>query len=65
MKINCIQHVEFETPGTIVEWIEKRKHFFTSTLLYRNESFPELNSFDLLIIMGGPMSIYEYEKYPG
>jgi GMP synthase-like glutamine amidotransferase len=64
MKIHCIQHVEFETPGTIVEWIEKRKHPLSSTLLYKNESFPGLDNFDLLIIMGGPMNIYEYEKYP-
>lgn len=64
MKIHCIQHVEFETPGNIAEWIEKRKHSFSNTLLYKNESFPRLNNFDLLIIMGGPMNVYEYEKYP-
>ncbi|RPJ77861.1 MAG: amidotransferase [Alphaproteobacteria bacterium] len=64
MKIHCIRHVEFETLGTIVEWIEKRNHSLSNTLLYRNESFPRLDNFDLLIIMGGPMNIYEYEKYP-
>ncbi len=64
MKIHCIQHVEFETPGTIIDWIEKRKHSLSSTLLYENESFPGLDNFDLLIIMGGPMNIYEYERYP-
>lgn len=64
MKIHCIQHVEFETPGTISEWIEKRKHSLSTTNLYEKESFPELSNFDLLIIMGGPMNIYEYEKYP-
>lgn len=64
MRIHCIQHVEFETPGTIAEWIEKRKHSFSNTLLYKTESFPGPDDFDLLIIMGGPMNIYEYEKYP-
>lgn len=64
MKIHCIQHVEFETSGSITEWIEKRKHSFSNTLLYKNESLPGMNNFDLLIIMGGPMNIYEYEKYP-
>jgi GMP synthase-like glutamine amidotransferase len=64
MKIHYIQHVEFETPGTIIDWIEKRKHSLSSTLLYKNESFPGLDNFDLLIIMGGPMNIYEYERYP-
>jgi GMP synthase-like glutamine amidotransferase len=64
MKIHCIQHVEFETLGTIVEWIEGRGHSLSTTHLYKNQSFPNLDNFDLLIIMGGPMNIYEYEKYP-
>lgn len=64
MKIHCIQHVKFEAPGTIIEWIEKKNHFFSTTHLYENESFPETDTFDLLIVMGGPMNIYEYEKYP-
>lgn len=64
MKIHCIQHVNFETPGTITEWIAQKNHFLSTTHLYENESFPEIGTFDLLIVMGGPMNIYEYEKYP-
>ncbi len=64
MKIHCIQHVEFENPGTIVEWIEERKYSSSTTHLYENENFPKPENFDLLIIMGGPMNIYEYDKYP-
>ncbi|MDD3247233.1 MAG: type 1 glutamine amidotransferase [Methanosarcina sp.] len=64
MKIHCIQHVKFETLGTITEWVEKKNHFLSSTHLYENESFPEVDTFDLLVVMGGPMNIYEYEKYP-
>ncbi|PAV10454.1 amidotransferase [Methanosarcina spelaei] len=64
MKIHCIQHVKFETLGTIVEWIEERKHSLSTTHLYENHNFPSLDNFDLLIVMGGPMNIYEYEKYP-
>lgn len=64
MRIHCIQHVEFETLGTISEWIEKRKHYLSTTRLHENEYFPKLDDFDLLIIMGGPMNIYEHEKYP-
>jgi GMP synthase-like glutamine amidotransferase len=64
MKIHCIQHIRFETPGTITEWIEKKNHFLSVTRLYENEKLPETETFDLLIVMGGPMNIYEYEKYP-
>jgi GMP synthase-like glutamine amidotransferase len=64
VKIHCIQHVNFETPGNITEWIETKKYYLTTTHLYENESFPETDNFDLLLVMGGPMNIYEYEKYP-
>jgi GMP synthase-like glutamine amidotransferase len=63
MKIHCIQHVKFEALGTMGEWIEKKKHCLSTTHLYENESLPETDTFDLLIVMGGPMNIYEYEKY--
>jgi len=64
VKIHCIQHVEFETLGTISEWIEKRKHYLSTTRLHEKEYFPKMEDLDLLIIMGGPMNIYEHEKYP-
>ncbi len=64
MKIHCIQHVEFETIGTIAQWSEKKGHSLSSTHLYADDSIPSLDNFDLLIIMGGPMNIYEHEKYP-
>lgn len=64
MKIHCIQHVKFEALGTITEWIEKKNHHLSTTHLYEKESFPETDTFDLLIVMGGPMNIYEYEQYP-
>ncbi len=64
MKIHCIQHVEFETLGTIVEWIKEREHSLSTTHLYENHDFPGLDDFDFLIVMGEPMNIYEYEKYP-
>lgn len=64
MKIHCIQHVEFETMGTIVEWIAEKNHSLSTTHLYDNSKFPAMDDFDLLVIMGGPMNIYEYEMYP-
>jgi len=64
MKIHYIQHVKFENLGTITQWSEKKGYSLSSTHLYADESFLSLDNFDLLIIMGGPMNIYESEKYP-
>ncbi len=64
MKIHYIQHVEYETPGVILNWVDENKHKLTSTKFYLNESLPNKYDFDLLIIMGGPMNIYDSAKYP-
>lgn len=64
MRIHYLQHVHFEGPANIVKWAKKKGHKLTGTHLYNYESLPEMNQFDWLIIMGGPMNIYEEEKYP-
>jgi GMP synthase (glutamine-hydrolysing) len=56
MKILCIQHVDFETPGVIKGWAIERKYPFHVIKPYQDESFPSLNDFDFLISMGGPQS---------
>ena len=48
----------------IADWALERGIDVTSTHLYRGESLPEVASFDWLVIMGGPMNIYEYRTYP-
>lgn len=64
MRIHYLQHVSFENPGMIVEWAKKNKLKLTGTHLYNYEELPTMERFDCLIIMGGPMNIYEEEKYP-
>ena len=63
MKIHCIQHVEFEGLANIESWILKKGYQVTYTMLYNNEALPEPDDFDLLIVMGGPMSFDDDEKY--
>ncbi len=63
MRIHSFHHVPFEGLGIIERWIKEKRHTLTSTNFYENYSFPPLDSFDLLIIMGGPMSVYEEDKY--
>ena len=43
---------------------KKKGHSLSSTHLNVDDFFPSLDNFDPLIIMGGQMNIYEYEKYP-
>ncbi|MFV0480688.1 MAG: type 1 glutamine amidotransferase [Campylobacteraceae bacterium] len=64
MRIHYLQHVPFENPGSILLWGEQNGHTFTCTHLYKNEKLPKEEDFDWLIIMGGPMNIYEDVLYP-
>ncbi|MCL2789562.1 MAG: amidotransferase [Desulfobulbus sp.] len=64
MRVHALQHVEFEGLGHIDRWIADRGHTLTLTWLYAGDALPRPASFDRLVIMGGPMNIYEDGKYP-
>lgn len=64
MKIHVLQHSSINTLGTIEEYAKIKNHRLESTRFYESKSPPDLDSFDLLIIMGGPMGIYDYKENP-
>jgi len=64
MKIHYLQHVSFEDAANINIWAKEKGYEITYSRLYTNESLPLNDHFDWLIIMGGPMNIYEDKKYP-
>ena len=64
MNIHYFQHVPFEDLGSIEDWAKRRGHRLSATQLYATPSFPTLADLDWLIIMGGPMNVYEVERYP-
>src|SRR5665213_2209615 len=59
MRITCLQHVSFEGPGNIATWAAMRGHSLKTIRLFENQQLPELDDFDLLVVMGGPMSIHD------
>ena len=64
MRIHYIQHVHFEPPANIFRWAEKKGYSIRGTKLFLNEKLPDINDFDLLVIMGGPMGVYDEDKFP-
>ena len=64
MRIHYLQHVSFEGPGIIADYARANGHALTVTRLFGCEAFPALTDIDLLVIMGGPMNIYEEETFP-
>ena len=63
MRIHYFQHVPFEPPANIENWAKKRDFKIKGTKLYKNEPFPDFSSFEILVVMGGPMGVYDDSKY--
>jgi len=57
LRLHYLQHVSFEGPGYIEAWARQNKHTLTATKFYKQEELPDPDTFDWLIIMGGPMSV--------
>jgi GMP synthase-like glutamine amidotransferase len=57
MRAHYLQHVPFEGLGCIRGWLDASGFEITCTRLFESPVFPEIEAIDLLVIMGGPMSV--------
>jgi GMP synthase-like glutamine amidotransferase len=64
MRLHYLQHVPFEGLGLIADWARERGITLSATRFFDDEPLPHLNELDLLVIMGGPMSVHDTEEYP-
>ena len=64
MNIHYLQHVPYEDPGSIAEWAQARGHALSGTHVYKETLPAGLEAIDWLIIMGGPMDVYDEAHYP-
>ena len=64
MRIHYLQHVPFENLGHIQEWAEEKHFPITKTAVYNQEAYPNPEGFDVLIVLGGPMSVSHESRYP-
>ena len=56
MRMAVLQHVEFEGPAAVADWAAARGFPLRLFLLHRDPTLPSLVDFDMLTVMGGPMS---------
>ena len=63
MRAHYLQHVPFEGLGSIEDWLLFTGFEITSTKLYETPVFPRVEDIDLLVVMGGPMSVNDKKKY--
>lgn len=63
MRLHFLQHVPFEDLGIIFAWAKDKKISVSRTAFFLDETLPDINTFDLLVVMGGPMGVYDEDKY--
>lgn len=64
MKLHWLQHVPFEGLGVIENWAAEQGAEISCTRLYGNEGLPDIDDFDWLVVMGGPMGIFDRDTHP-
>jgi GMP synthase-like glutamine amidotransferase len=64
MNIHWLQHVPFEGLGAIEGWAWRKGQTLSCTRLFAGDPFPEQDEFGMLVVMGGPMGIYDEQEYP-
>ncbi len=60
-----IKHVEIEGPETLGAFFEKQGHALLVIDLHRGMELPaSIQDIDAVVSLGGPMNVYEEDKYP-
>lgn len=60
LNIHYFQHVPFEPPGCIENWAIQHGYALTTTKFYESSySLPDMGGIDVLIVLGGPMGVYD------
>lgn len=62
MSVLICKNIETEGPGTIEDYLKVQKIPYKIIELSRGESIPNAGDFDVLVMMGGPMSVNPVRK---
>ncbi|MBB1127225.1 type 1 glutamine amidotransferase [Thiospirillum jenense] len=63
MRIQVLQHVPFEGPAYLGDWATRHHHHLTINHLYTGDPCPTRDSYDWLIVLGGPMNVNDDNEH--
>lgn len=64
LRAHCLQHVPFEGPGSIGPWLHAAGYELTTTRFFESAALPDPGGLDLVVAMGGPMSVNDEAELP-
>jgi len=64
MRSHYLQHVPFEGLGSIEPWLRAAGYEITNTRFFESARLPDPHEIDLVVVMGGPMSVNDEDEFP-
>jgi GMP synthase-like glutamine amidotransferase len=64
MRLLVFQHIECEHPGSLRRFLAKENIEWDAVNLDQGDAIPDLNQYDALWVMGGPMDVWDVEEHP-
>jgi len=64
MRAHYLQHVPYEGLGSIAPWLVEAGYEITRTAFFESPELPPVEAVDLLVVMGGPMSVNDEAENP-
>ncbi|MEM7377026.1 MAG: type 1 glutamine amidotransferase [Pseudomonadota bacterium] len=64
MDIVCFQHHDDEHAGYFRTLLARDGHKLETVMLHRGERIPDLDAFDALWVLGGPMDVWQTDQHP-
>ena len=64
MKVLIVKHAPFEREGNMAAWLQRKQAEIVYLNLYESAVFPDPKAFDLIVLLGGPMSVNDEQIYP-
>ncbi|MFM0229865.1 type 1 glutamine amidotransferase [Paraburkholderia sediminicola] len=64
MRILVFQHLDVQNTGAFGEIWQAKDYGLTTIELDAGDAIPDLDGFDLLVVMGGPMDVWDIAHHP-
>ena len=64
MRIQVFQHHPAEGAAHVASWAADRGHALSTTRLFEDPPLPRVDAVDWLVVLGGPMNVYEEARHP-
>jgi GMP synthase-like glutamine amidotransferase len=64
VKVLVLQHLAVEHPGVFRDFLRADGASLFTVELDQGQAIPDLDAFDLMLVMGGPQDVWQEDQYP-